>query len=277
MGRSHLIALTILLALVSTAGCAPTSPLSSVQPAAAPTTQPSPTPECTQDGLVQQARTVQTRIDSPTLGRPLQFEYYLPPDYEHQTGASYPVLYLIPGGGGTASTWTSDMHAAEIADQLIRGGQIPPFILVTTANLSDDQQGAALIDDLVPYVDDHFRTQTDRRHRAVGGFSLGGLIAYRMAFQHPDLFGSVGLFGGVVRSEEEAINAWIEATPREQWPRVLMDYGDQDPLVKKAKIMTDVLDRWGIPYTLNVGSAGHDLLYWSGHLEMYLRWYAEDW
>jgi len=31
------------------------------------------------------------------------------------------------------------------------------------------------------------------------------------------------------------------------------------------------------PYTLNVGSGGHDPDYWSGHLEMYLRWYAADW
>jgi hypothetical protein len=40
--------------------------------------------------------------------------------------------------------------------------------------------------------------------------------------------------------------------------------------------MADVLDQRGVPYTLNVGPAGHEISYWSGNLEMYLRWYAAD-
>ena len=270
MRRSRTIAVGVLLSLALIAGCVPASPPSAAGLGVASQVQATPTG-------TQNARTQQARIDSPTLGRSLTFEYYLPPHYQRQAGVSYPVVYLIPGGGGTPSTWTSDMHGAEIADQLIRSGEVPPFILVTMANLSDDQHGMALVNDLVPYVDAHFRTQADRRHRAVGGCSLGGLIAYRMAFQHPDLFGSVGLFGGVIRPEEEALNAWIAATPPDQWPRVLMDYGDQDSLVKKTRIVTDILDEWGIPYSMNVGSAGHDLMYWSSHLDMYLRWYAMEW
>jgi enterochelin esterase-like enzyme len=255
----------ILLSLFLLAGCASTSPGS-------PPTTATPAPGCTDDGLVRQER-----IESPTLGRPFTFAYYLPPCYEQRAPAAYPVLYLIPGGGGTPSTWTVDMHAAEAADWLIHSGQVPPFILVTMPNISDDQHGAALIDDLIPYVDAHLRTLPDRRHRGVGGASLGGLIAYRMAFQHPDMFASLGLFGGVVRPEEEAIDGWIAAMPAGQRPRVLMDYGDQDLLLTKSQVLRDVLDRWGMEYTLNVEPGDHDMFLWSGHLDMYLEWYAEDW
>jgi S-formylglutathione hydrolase FrmB len=100
-----------------------------------------------------------------------------------------------------------------------------------------------------------------------------------MAFQHPDLFSSVGVFGsGVLSGDEENVNAWIAAMSPEQQPRVLIDYGDRDiHMAVNAKRTAEILDEWGIPYTLNAGQGDHSYVYWCSNLEMYLRWYAEDW
>jgi len=170
------------------------------------------------------------------------------------------------------------MEADTTAERLIEDGEIPPCVLVSVASISDDQDGNALVNELVPYVDTHFRTRPEAQYRAVGGMSRGGFTAYRMVFGHPELFGSLGLFGsGVNDPEIEQVNDWLAATPAEQRPRVLMNYGDQDQLGRKAENLAAILDEWQVPYSVTIGSAGHDLVYWMSNLEMYLRWFADGW
>jgi enterochelin esterase-like enzyme len=144
---------------------------------------------------------------------------------------------------------------------------------------SSDTHGAALVNDLLPHTEASFRTLPDRRYRGVGGASIGGVIAYRLALQHPDLFGSLGIFSsGVVSGDERNVDTWIAAIPSKQWPRVLIDYGDEDRLMAiNAQRTAEILDKWDIPYTLTVGQGGHNFAYWSANMVPYLRWYAEDW
>jgi enterochelin esterase-like enzyme len=263
MKQSTLAISLVLCLLIETAGCSIIAP----QPTS------TPTPTCAEDGHVERGS-----VKSPTLGWAIDFEYYLPPCYEEHTWASYPVIYLIPGRSGPASAWNAG-GASEVANRMIRSGEIPPVIWVSPPNYTSDTQGQALLDDLIPYIDENLRTLTDRQHRAVGGASLGGAMAYRMAFQHPDLFSSAGIFGsGVVQGDEEAFSNWIAAILPEQMPRVLIDCGDEDVfMLDRAKLTAEMLEEREVSYLLNIGSGGHDFGYWGGNLEMYLRWYAEDW
>jgi enterochelin esterase-like enzyme len=238
-----------------------------------PTVAPTATPDCREDGVIQSGS-----VGSPTQGFPIRYQVYLPPCYEEQTWASYPVLYLIHGRGGAESSWNALGHAAEIANRMIRGREIPPFILITPYNSAEDRDGTVLIEELLPHIDQSYRTLTDRRNRVLGGSSRGGVVAARMAFRFPELFGSVGTFaGGVVEGDQQTFRDWIGATPPQQWPRVLIDIGDQDLMMGETERMTEILDEWGVPYTLNIEPGDHSYLYWSGNMEMYLLWYAEDW
>jgi enterochelin esterase-like enzyme len=162
---------------------------------------------------------------------------------------------------------------------MIRRGAIEPFILVTTGNYSSDMDGTIFLDDLIPYIDEHLRTREGRQYRVVGGASLGGVVAYRMAFQHPEIFGSIGLFGsGVEFGEEEIVSAWLEEISEEEMPRVLIDYGEEDfSMGMNAQLTADMLDARGVSNTLNVEPGDDSYRYWSSNLEMYLQWYAEDW
>lgn len=264
MKQSALAISLVLLSLIGTAGCSIIAP---------PPPTPTPTPTCSEDGYVEQGQ-----VESPTLGWSIDFEVYLPPCYAEHTWAAYPALYLIPGLYGAASAWNG-AGSAEIANRMIRAGEIPPFIMVSPANYPSDSHGHALMHDLFPYIQENYRTLNDRNHRAVGGASMGGVISYRLAFQHPILFNSVGAFGsGVVHGEEETLAAWIAALPAEQRPRTLIDCGDEDTyMLGRARQMAEILEGQEMPYVLNVGSGAHDYTYWVGNLEMYLRWYAEDW
>src|SRR5437762_12351192 len=49
---------------------------------------------------------------------------------------------------------------------------------------------------LIPYIDSHFRTLTDRDHRAMAGLSMGGMQTFQVTLNHLDLFSHIGGFSG---------------------------------------------------------------------------------
>lgn len=60
-----------------------------------------------------------------------------------------------------------------------------------------------LIDELIPYVDAHFRTIADQEHRAMAGLSMGGMETHTITLANPDTFGYYGLMSGGTYSPEE--------------------------------------------------------------------------
>lgn len=64
-----------------------------------------------------------------------------------------------------------------------------------------------LVDDLIPYVDHHFRTLSDQSHRAMAGLSMGGAETHYITLKHLDLFSHIGLFSGGIISPEDVNSA----------------------------------------------------------------------
>ena len=62
------------------------------------------------------------------------------------------------------------------------------------------EMAAAFEDDvtqaLIPFIDSHFRTLTDRDHRAMAGLSMGGMQTFQVTFDHLELFSYIGGFSG---------------------------------------------------------------------------------
>ena len=53
-----------------------------------------------------------------------------------------------------------------------------------------------MTNDLIPWVDSHFRTLSDRDHRAMAGLSMGGMQTASVTMTHLDKFSYIGLFSG---------------------------------------------------------------------------------
>ena len=64
-----------------------------------------------------------------------------------------------------------------------------------------------LIKDCIPYIDSHFRTIADNKHRAMAGLSMGGMQTKSITVAHPEVFSSLGIFsGGTITVEDTANN-----------------------------------------------------------------------
>src|SRR4030095_3264599 len=131
---------------------------------------------------------------------------YLPPGYE-QSGDKYPTVYCLTGFTGRGKMLLNDNafapNLAERMDKLIAAGTINPMIAVmpdcftyyggsqyinsTATGRYEDY----LTDEIVPFVDDNFRTIADRGSRAVMGKSSGGYGSLIMGLRHADLFGLI--------------------------------------------------------------------------------------
>src|SRR6185437_10403279 len=104
--------------------------------------------------------------------------------------------------------WATKGRTGAILDNLIAEKKAVPMIVVMTAgHVSHDFQISrgpnSLLNDpfdddivkvVIPYIDQHYATLTDRQHRAIVGFSMGGFQAMTIAFTHPELFDYLGIF-----------------------------------------------------------------------------------
>ena len=63
-------------------------------------------------------------------------------------------------------------------------------------NLDFSRFTHVLIDDLIPYVDKNYRTQSDAAHRAMAGLSMGGMQTKSITLSNLDTFANIGLFSG---------------------------------------------------------------------------------
>jgi enterochelin esterase-like enzyme len=134
---------------------------------------------------------------------------YTPPGYDQDTSIRYPVLYLQHGWGENEYGWGSQGRAAWIMDNLIAENKAQPFIIVMTYGMTNDTRPGApgglrnfdikpfetvLVNELIPYVEAHFRTIPDQPHRAMAGLSMGGMETKMITLRNLDKFSHIGLF-----------------------------------------------------------------------------------
>ncbi|HEY8721208.1 alpha/beta hydrolase [Pengzhenrongella sp.] len=130
---------------------------------------------------------------------------YTPPGYDPAGTVRYPVVYLVHGTPGESANWFTGGNVAHVMDVLIAHHLVRPMIVVApdvngreqddTECLNSDRGGSQVetyLDDVVvPWVDRHYPTRADWRHRVIGGMSAGGFCAIDQGLRHQELFGAI--------------------------------------------------------------------------------------
>ena len=149
---------------------------------------------------------------------------YTPAGYDKNKKQRYPVLYLQHGWGENETSWPVQGKAGIIMDNLIAEGKALPFIVVMTYGMTNDvvfgqrfdrdqvarDFGKVLVGELVPFIDTHFRTKADKRHRAMAGLSMGGMETHGITLENPEVFGSYGILSGGIYTPEELKNRKVD-------------------------------------------------------------------
>ena len=240
---------------------------------------------------------------SPTLGlQSRRMTVYTPAGYDKSSQQNYPVLYLLHGAGGDENAWTELGRAAQILDNLIAQGKAQPMIVVMP-NGNGAQQAApgeypnsmykpsfmnprtmdgaienAFVQDVVNYVDSHYRTIPDRQHRAIAGLSMGGFHSLYISANNPDTFGYVGLFSAAVnRGNMQGDHAYIyqdmDSKLSRQFalrPYYYIAIGKSDFLFQDNVGFRKKLDEKGYRYDYTETEGGHEWRNWRIYLNQFL-------
>ena len=199
---------------------------------------------------------------SKSLGATNHAIVYLPPSYMMQQQKHYPVFYLISGTTDTEEVYYKVGRVNYILDNLIAEGAAEEMIVVLPygnpmklkpqapgampqMGFGADIFGQDLHNDLMPYVESHFRTINDADHRAIGGFSRGGNQGLMNGLTHLDKFSYLCSYSSFTSTDLP--NVYDQAAETNSKIHLFwLGVGTDDFLYGTARDYMEFLDKKGI-------------------------------
>jgi S-formylglutathione hydrolase FrmB len=151
------------------------------------------------------ARLQELTFSTAALGGQTKVRVLLPSGYDAAPRARYPVLYLLHGAGENQTAWTTsgDVERVTSGHPLIvvmpEGGPDGGYTNWYNWGAGGPPEWETYhIEQLIPWIDAHFRTIASRAGRAIAGVSMGGGGSMHYAADHPDMFVAAAEFSGAV-------------------------------------------------------------------------------
>jgi enterochelin esterase family protein len=228
---------------------------------------------------------------SPSIGFARRMYVYTPPGYE-TSGKKYPVFYLLHGAGGDEDAWTTLGRAPYILDNLIAEGKARPMIVVMTngnafqsATPGENPEGnptappdraayagkfeTSLVKDVIPFMENNYRTLTGKNERAIGGLSMGGGHTITVTNSNPDKFGYIAVFSSGARNPDAAFDKGLQAIRASGVKLYWIACGVDDRVMDANNALRKALDKNGLPHTYYESSGGHTWANWRIYLSKF--------
>ncbi|MCF0159390.1 MAG: esterase [Bacteroidaceae bacterium] len=227
--------------------------------------------------------------DSALLGINRRMTVYTPYGYE-TSKKSYPVLYLLHGGGGDEEAWSSMGRAAQIMDNLIEKGLAEPMIVVMP-NGNPGQQAAAtmglpvsnvdyrapenanayvksLCEEIIPFIQKEYRAIPKKSARAIAGLSMGGGHTTAATFLYPNLFDYICPLSAGVR-ERDTLDADLQGIKKAGYKLYWVGCGTADFTYPNNQTLDQALTRNGMAHTFFESEGGHTWANWRLYLNTF--------
>jgi enterochelin esterase-like enzyme len=239
-------------------------------------------------------------MTSKILKMERKYAVYLPPDYE-SSDRSYPVLYLLHGGGDDQTGWVQFGEVLLIADKAINEGTATPMVIIMP-DANTGQRGYYnnatgtwryedfFFEELMPFVEKKYRVKGEKKYRAISGLSMGGDGSFTYALHHPELFSaacplsagtgpltledaktrlrreSPGLDDSLVTRffNRQSVPALINTVSDslKKSVRWYIDCGDDDFLYEGNSLVHIAMRKKDIPHEFRIRDGAHNWTYW---------------
>lgn len=252
-------------------------------------------------------------MPSKILNGDRKYAIYLPAGYE-TSQRSYPVLYLLHGGGDDQTGWVQFGEVQHITDKAVADGISTDMIIVMPdANTGvrgyfNDIRGKWNYEDFffkefMPFIEKTYRIKAEKRFRAIAGLSMGGGGSLFYALHHPELFssacplsasaGPVDLADAETRLKRTTPDATpeeikkyydsqnaiglINAIPDDKKKDVkwYFDCGDDDFLFEMNSLVHIAMRKKEIPHEFRIRDGAHNWTYWRTALPTVLSFVSD--
>lgn len=213
---------------------------------------------------------------------------YTPPGYERASRRTYPVLYLLHGYSDDAGAWTAVGRAHIILDNLIAQGRAKPMLVVmplgygapeiarrggpglrdpSTWRRNIERFRDALLKEVIPLVENHYRVSRQRVQRAIAGLSMGGTQSLFIGLNALDTFAYIGAFSsGGLLPDYDATFPELDAKANEKLRLLWIACGAEDRLIEGNRKLLEWLKSKGVRYEWQETSGAHTWMVWRRYL-----------
>ncbi len=260
-----------------------------------------------------QAKVDTVEIFSEAMQKTLKAAVTTPSSYSSNS-SDYPVLYLLHGGSGAFDDWhkkvTQDGLVQDMAEQydliIVTPGVGPSSYYFDSPLMDSVQYATYMIDELIPFVDENFRTLDQKESRAITGLSMGGHGSITLAAKNSDLFAVAGSMSGVMNidtrlwtvpdnfrnlrtgQQKEMLGDITYDAPFSKYTAVglipelkdaemaiIIDCGVDDFLIATNRQMHELLMENKIPHEYTERPGAHTWQYWTDALPVHMAFISK--
>ncbi|HFI0254173.1 TPA: alpha/beta hydrolase [Streptococcus suis] len=260
-------------------------------------------------------------LEVPFTARKRRVRVLLPKGYEEDTDKTYPVVYFHDGQNVLYSKEAFSGHSWKVIPTIKRNPDIAKMIIVAIDNDGAERMHeyaawkfsemgipgiqfggkgtlyAEFVMDVVkPFIDQTYRTKSDKLHTAMIGSSLGGNITQFMGLSYQDQIGCLGVFSSANWLHQEAFDRYIERQDLDKDQRVYIYVGTEEADDTDKTLMAGNIKQSYINSSLTyyrqliaggvdldnialevVSGAIHNEEAWAAYLPDCLRFLSEKW
>ncbi len=233
-------------------------------------------PEIENRPEIPPGKVLTTTFQSAQLGNSRTIRIYTPPGYETNTDS----LGLILFHDGLE--YLPLASAQNVLDNLIADQKIMPVIAIFVPPVKRTEEYAGglqmkftafIVSELMPWVDQNYRTHRNPDFRATLGASNGGNIALWLGLNHPEQFGNIAAQSSYV---QPSIFTRFENETKKNL-RIYLDIGTYDIplLVPMVRDFEKIIAAKGYPYHYLAFHEGHSWGNWRAHLDDALTFFFQ--
>jgi enterochelin esterase-like enzyme len=182
---------------------------------------------------------------------------YLPPSYAGDPARRYPVIYFLHDYGAKSDGAIDTIK--EFADKLaaLQGFSEPIVVSPDSSTMRKESMYSSsattgnwelfIAEELVAFIDGHYRTLARPISRGLAGQSMGGYGTLRIAMKHPGAFSSLYVMSATLDAATLAMPEQYESNLRKCYG-IVIDIGTKDAFFAQNRQLHDAMVRLQIPH-----------------------------